>query len=253
MLRDSGVLYLPSQRTLRDYTYHTKSAPGFSKSVDVEIMDAVGISTCPEREKHVVLILDEMHIRENIVYDKHTGTDIKTWCINHNYGAPVGSITGFSNLGEVNTELAAYERSLGEEMMTHEPLANSMLVIMVRGLFSKVQFPYAQFPCTKLRGYELFDVFWEAVERLERCGFSVIACTCDGLSVNRRFFKLHSSGKCVHKVVNPYSPDKRSLFFISDPPHLIKTVRNSWNSSKRLMWVSAEIYAVMKSLKMLCC
>ncbi len=74
--------------------------------------------------------------------------------------------------------------------MTHEPLANSMLVIMVRGLFSKMQFPYAQFPCSKLRGFELFDVFWEAVERLERCGFNVLACTCDGLSVNRRFFQV---------------------------------------------------------------
>ncbi len=125
--------------------------------------------------------------------------------------------------------------------MTHEPLANSMLVLMVRGLFSRMMFPYAQFPCAKLRGFELFDVFWEAVERLERCGFNVLACTCDGLSVNRRFFKLHGSGD-VHKVVNPYSPEKRPLFFISDPPHLIKTVRNSWSSNKRLMWVSREIY-----------
>ena len=76
-----------------------------------------------------------------------------------------------------------YEKSL-EEGSTQEPLANSMLVVMVRGLFSKMQFPYAQFPCNKLRGYEPYDIFWEAVEWLERCGFSVLACTCDGLSVN---------------------------------------------------------------------
>lgn len=124
--------------------------------------------------------------------------------------------------------------------MTQQPLANSMLVVMVRGLFSKVQFPYAQFPCTKLRGYELYDLFWDAVERLERCGFYVLACTCDGLSVNRRFFKLHGSGVGVFKVANPYSSEKRYMFFISDPPHLIKTVRNSWASNKRTMWVSLE-------------
>ncbi len=116
-----------------------------------------------------------------------------------------------------------------------------MLVIMVRGLFSKMQFPYAQFTCSKLCGFELFNVFWEAVERLERCGFNMLACTCNELSVNRRFFKLHGSGN-IHKVVNPYSPDKRRLFLISDPPHLIKTVRNSWSSNKRLMWVSREIH-----------
>ena len=107
----------------------------------------------------------------------------------------------------MNAELAVYEKSL-EEGSTQEPLANSMLVVMVRGLFSKMQFQYAQFPCNKLRGYELYDIFGEAVERLERCGFSVFACTCDGLSVNRCFFKLHGSGKCVHKVVNPYSLEK---------------------------------------------
>lgn len=64
---------MPSQRTLRDYTYHTKSAPGFSLDTDIEVMDCAGIETCPERDRHVILILDEMHVRENIVYDKHTG------------------------------------------------------------------------------------------------------------------------------------------------------------------------------------
>ena len=73
VLRNSGVLRLPSQRTLRDYTYHTESAPGFSASVDKYLMDTADINTCPERERNVILILDEMHIRESLVYDKHTG------------------------------------------------------------------------------------------------------------------------------------------------------------------------------------
>ena len=73
VLRNSGVLVLPSQRTLRDYTYYTESAPGFSLDVDTEIMDTASIQSCPERERHVVIILDEMHVRENIVYNKHTG------------------------------------------------------------------------------------------------------------------------------------------------------------------------------------
>ncbi len=31
------------------------------------------IQTCPEREKYVALILDEMHVKEELVYDKQTG------------------------------------------------------------------------------------------------------------------------------------------------------------------------------------
>lgn len=73
VLRNTGVLKLPSQRTLRDYTYHTDSAPGFSLSVDEQLMGAANIQSCPERERNVILILDEMHVRENLVYDKHTG------------------------------------------------------------------------------------------------------------------------------------------------------------------------------------
>ena len=104
---------------------------------------------------------------------------------------------------------------------------------MVRGLFSKLQFA-----CSSLSGYQLYPIFWDAVERLERCGFHVIGCTCD---VNQRFFKLHdeddSGDVHVHKVKNPYSEDERYIFFFSDPPHLIKTARNCWASNKRLLWV----------------
>ncbi len=77
--------------------------------------------------------------------------------------------------------------------------------------------------------------------RLERCGFRAIACTCDGLSANRAFFKLHDKEKIVHKVKNPHAEYGRYMFFMSDPPHLIKTTRNCWCSNKRLLWVSCMI------------
>lgn len=70
----------------------------------------------------------------------------------------------------------------------------------------------------------------------------VLGVTCDGSAVNRRFFKLHArDGDAItYKTTNPFAPDKRELFFVSDPPHLIKTVRNCWASSKRVMWVSSN-------------
>jgi hypothetical protein len=49
-----------------------------------------------------------------------------------------------------------------------EPLAKSMLVLMVRGILSGFQIPYAQFPCVNLTGEQLYNIFWESVERLER-------------------------------------------------------------------------------------
>ena len=109
---------------------------------------------------------------------------------------------------------------------------------------------------------QLYHIFWEAVERLERCDKShhhtfaakctrshiffnrmdikVLGVTCDGCSVNRRFLRLHNqcgSGDVTHKMPNPFATDEREMYFISDPPHLIKTVRNCWASNKRSLWV----------------
>ena len=140
-----------------------------------------------------------------------------------------GAIVGFTNLG--NATSCWHMRSTLKMVLRRRKRWLS------RGLFTKLQFAYAQFPCSSVCGYHMYDIFWEAVERLERCEFRVLACTCDGLSVNRNFFKLHGDNNAVHKVLNPYANDGRFIFFLSDPPHLIKTTRNCWASKKRLMWV----------------
>ena len=110
-----------------------------------------------------------------------------------------------------------------------------MLVLMVKGLFNSLQLPYAQFPCTSVTGGQLYTILWEAVSRLEMNGFRVLGIACDGLAANRRLFQIHgNAGTPVHKTRNPFSPDFRPFFFFSDPPHLMKTVRNAWASH---LWV----------------
>ena len=73
LMRESGVIKLPSQRTLKDYTHYIQATPGFSPKVDQQFMEAAEIATCPEFKKYVFLLLDEMHVKEDLVYDKHTG------------------------------------------------------------------------------------------------------------------------------------------------------------------------------------
>ena len=112
--------------------------------------------TLEEWQKSVILLLDEMHIKENLVYEKHTGT-----------------LIGFTYLGEVNEHLLKFEHEVNKISPDDKPLAKSMMTFMVQGLFTSLQFPYAQFPCASISGELLFDPFWEAVYRLERCGFKV--------------------------------------------------------------------------------
>ena len=90
-------------------------------------------------------------------------------------------------------------------------LATSMLVLFVKGLFSSLEFAYAQFPCTDLVGPLMYDPVWEAVARLELCGFRVMALVCDGLAANRKLFRLHNPvtkpTDITYKVKNPYADD----------------------------------------------
>ena len=93
-LRSSGVLVLPSERTLRDYTHWMKSDAGFNDTVDRELLKEAKIETAWDFQRHVCLVFDEVKIKEDLVYDKHS-------C----------QIIGFVNLGQVNNQLLELERS----------------------------------------------------------------------------------------------------------------------------------------------
>ena len=118
--------------------------------------------------------MDEVHINSDLVYDKHNG-----------------NLIGFVNLGDTNNKLLQFENAMCSDE-NHQDLASSMLVFMVRGIFFKLNYLYAQFSCKDLSGDLMFDLVWEAVSRLERMGFRVLGITCDGASPNRRLWKLHS-------------------------------------------------------------
>ena len=36
-------------------------------------MRVANITSCPDHQKYVMILMDEMHIKEDLVYDKHTG------------------------------------------------------------------------------------------------------------------------------------------------------------------------------------
>ena len=101
---------------------------------------------------------------------------------------------GFTNLGEIDTHLSDFQRQLDNDDTPYEqPLAKTMLFLMVRGLNTGLQFQYAQSPCSSLTGDQLFHVFWKTVGSLERIEFKVLGLTCDGLLANYRLFRLHGS------------------------------------------------------------
>ena len=123
---------------------------------------------------------------------------------------------------------------------------------MVRGIASDIRFPLAHFATEGITADYLYPILWKAVQLLEvHVNLHVLFITCDGASSNRRFFRLHGPNldNVVYHTPNPYA-ENRNVYFISDPPHLIKTARNCfsnshshknsrsmWNNDKSISWM----------------
>ena len=220
-LRSSGVITLPSERTLCSYTHWIKSGIGFQQAVDDQLLKEMNISE--EMHRYVVLCWDEVKVKEGLVFDKHA-------C----------ELIGFTDLGDINNDLNRLEQQCQSSPVG--TVASHVLLFMVRGLFTSVKFPYAHFATKSLTADTLFPIVWEVVEHLEASGLNVIAFTSDGASANRKFYNMHrKKTELVYRTENPYRKG-HSIFFFSDVPHLIKTTRNCWSNSffhkeSRTLWV----------------
>ena len=58
------------------YNHHTTAKPRLSGEVDAPHCQSVKIEERQEWEKHVILLIDEMHIKEGLVFEKNTGKKI---------------------------------------------------------------------------------------------------------------------------------------------------------------------------------
>ena len=120
----------------------------------------------PHSCRFVGIVFDELYIREDLVFDKHSS-----------------KIIGFVNLGAVDKQLSALEV---DRLQSPHTVATRILTLLVRGIFSKLHFPFANFPMAGINASILHDILWEAVEHLECSDFIVCFQTGDGGSPHRR-------------------------------------------------------------------
>ena len=78
---------------------------------------------------------------------------------------------------------------------------------------------------------------WRAIRLLQIAGLQVISVVADGASTNRKFFKLHCIDKYKKCGVTYLAPNiccfpGDKVYFVADPPHLLKTIRNAWYNSQ---------------------
>ena len=82
-VHQSGLLHLPSQRTLSDYTHWSEPHSG----VQLEFIEELCRQLQDVKTKHCTISMDEMKIKSGLVFNKHSGT-----------------LVGFVDLGNVNRE-----------------------------------------------------------------------------------------------------------------------------------------------------
>lgn len=152
-----------------------------------------------------------MKINEGLVFDH------RSW-----------ELIGFTDLQDNDlTTTISEERALPRS--PSDNLATHVLQFFFRSTFFKFDFPCAFFLTKNTTALQLNRLFWLGVSMLHTYGFEVILSCCDGASSNRSFLVLNTGDNNSCLCHNRFSG--MPIFFFSDPPHLIKKLRNNLYSS----------------------
>lgn len=129
-VRQSGIIHLPSERTLSDYTHWATPHAG----VQLEYIERYSsmLEDVPCKQRHSALLMDEMKIKSGLVFNKYSGT-----------------LVGFVDIGSVNRDIDLVVLGKPEE----SKLADQVLTFMVRAVFKpSLTLPVAHFFSLNLRG-----------------------------------------------------------------------------------------------------
>ena len=126
-------------------------------------------------EKHIVLVFDEMKIKNDLVYNKHTS-----------------QIIGYVSLGSMEQQLLLLEE---EQIGVASHVATHMLQSMVQAISAHLNYPVAHFATSTCTAEQLYAMVWDVIARLESIKMKVIIVTADGASVNRKCFS-HARRSC---------------------------------------------------------
>ncbi|KAK7480261.1 hypothetical protein BaRGS_00028537 [Batillaria attramentaria] len=175
-LRTTGVVELPAETTLRQYTSAVRLEQGFQPEVMAELKKFA--DSLQPHQRYVVLLHDEMTIKSDLVFDERSG-----------------ALVGFVN----------------KDMWTFEKMATHALVFYVVGVNSHLKMSLGYFGTRTATSDQLMPLLWTAIGCVEECGLQVVASTSDKASPNQRLYQLHQipgiQDVCF-KAVNMFAPER---------------------------------------------
>lgn len=153
------------------------------------------------------LVFDEVKVQEGLVFDP------ATW-----------ELIGFTDFGEDE-----HNTSVTSACKPEENIATHVLRFFFKRLFSNFEFPCAYFLTRGITAPKLNRIFWQGVSLLHGFGLTILLSICDGASENRAFISMNGTNQFKSQGFNRFS--RRPIYFFSDPPHLVKKLRNNLYNS----------------------
>ena len=134
-LRNSNILALPSQRTLRDYKSFIRAKRGFQEHMVEQIENLTNMYL--DAQRYIVILFYEMKIKSNLVFDKVTGRLIKLYV----------------DLGYPKVKYATLHKI--DEVATHAS------VLSLRRVCTELKFSLTYFATDRVTSDQLMPMFWE--------------------------------------------------------------------------------------------
>ena len=187
----SKFFYLPSKRSLRRWVSRLPRTPGITESAMNVIETKVKVMN--SISKICTICIDEISLKTNLIYD-----------------ISADEVLGFVDLG-------ASKKC--------ELIATSALVVMACGIADKWKQPLGYFLVHEsCKSIDVKRILFDAIDKLDSIGLKVV-CVISDLGSNFQQLTRELG-------VTPTQPwflteSGKKIFFLYDPPHLIKAVRNN--------------------------
>ena len=159
-----GILILPSRCRPRDYKNYIRRERSFDKNIINELKNKV--KNFSYNEKFFVILMDEIKIQSNLVWDKHTEELVR-----------------YVDLGDAELNYAILEKT--------DNIATHILALLIRSIVNPFKFVLANFATPGASASQMFSFLWKVNSICELNSLKVLADTCDGAYPNRKLFKMH--------------------------------------------------------------
>ena len=156
----------------------------------------------------------------------------------------VGKLSGFQKHIQLNIDEIYIKPSLrfsggqifGYSADCPEKLAKTILVVLAISDFGGPQFVAALKPVYRLTAEFQADVIKNVIEEIEQSGGQVVLCTFDDNAINSKMLQLLTT-MSNDDYVKSFHND-HPMFWMNDPIHLIKCLRNNFLTAGTLIFSS---------------